>query len=667
MKMIQLFGLAVILLCNTVQADWIDNFDGNEPNQAVWTFVNPLGDGSLTMADGAVLINVPPRRNHDVWVPNEALRLTADFQNVDFTIETRFTSAVSTEYQMQGLIVEQDSDDFIRFDVSSSGSSVGLYAAHFVNGTANRVLNTTISKATSYYLRINRQANQWTLNYSYDGTQWLNAAGFTRAMAVSSAGIYAGNFESTNSSAPRFTAAADYFRSSVAPLRRGTNQFGMIVNAAGYGVVTKNPDEKNYNAGDQVTLTAVPNAGSVFNGWNGAVGGSNNPVVLTVTGNHVVTAAFGPANGDVQVQIWYGQHQVFGRLGTPQRRIDILGNVTNPDYVESLKYSLNGGPLLPLSIGTANQRLSNLGDFDVEIFCTDLLPAPAQNNIQIIATDMNGKTAAASVICEYQKSTVWPLPYDINWSSVTDISDVAQIVDGRWVLDANGVTVAAQGYDRSIAIGDANTWRDYEVTVPITVHTSYHILDQIGGEPEVGFVMRWTGHYPKTSEQPVVGVSPIGSSVLFFWSGPYSGNWCIYDHHYQIVSQSSAPGVLQPGITYIFKMRVETIPNVGGLYRFKVWQSGQTEPSAWLLQQQESMADPQYGSVLLLAHHVDATFGNIIITGLGYDLNGNGSVDFADFNVLCSHWLDTGQNIFGDFNHDGKVDFADFAKFTGNW
>ena len=133
--MVRLFGLAVILFCDTVQADWVDNFDGNEPNQAVWTFVNPLGDGSFAMTGGGMSINVPPRTNHDIEVPIEAPRLMADFNNVNFTIETKFNSLVTLGYQMQGLLIQQDLNNFIRFDVAHNGSNVYLYAAYFSGGT----------------------------------------------------------------------------------------------------------------------------------------------------------------------------------------------------------------------------------------------------------------------------------------------------------------------------------------------------------------------------------------------------------------------------------------------------------------------------------------------------------------------------------------------------
>jgi hypothetical protein len=50
------------------------------------------------------------------------------------------------------------------------------------------------------------------------------------------------------------------------------------------------------------------------------------------------------------IDIWYGSTQYFGYVGMPQRQINILGNVTDPDDTDplvveivSLTYTLNGG------------------------------------------------------------------------------------------------------------------------------------------------------------------------------------------------------------------------------------------------------------------------------------------------------------------------------------
>ena len=53
------------------------------------------------------------------------------------------------------------------------------------------------------------------------------------------------------------------------------------------------------------------------------------------------------------INVWYGSQQYFGQVGNPQRWVNILGSVSNPDEeVVSLNYSLNGGSWQPLSVGS---------------------------------------------------------------------------------------------------------------------------------------------------------------------------------------------------------------------------------------------------------------------------------------------------------------------------
>ncbi len=58
------------------------------------------------------------------------------------------------------------------------------------------------------------------------------------------------------------------------------------------GTVTVDPDQAEYNEGTQVTLTAVPNPGQRFVNWSGDLAGSNNPVVITMDSDRVITANF---------------------------------------------------------------------------------------------------------------------------------------------------------------------------------------------------------------------------------------------------------------------------------------------------------------------------------------------------------------------------------------
>jgi hypothetical protein len=70
---------------------------------------------------------------------------------------------------------------------------------------------------------------------------------------------------------------------------------------------------------------------------------------------------------------------------------------------------------------------------------------------------------------------------------------------------------------------------------------------------------------------------------------------------------------LDLGVRYIFKMRVQTVPGQGGSYRLKVWRDGDPEPSSWNLTAEGGEFDIQSGSFLPVAHHTDASFGNVSV------------------------------------------------------
>jgi hypothetical protein len=61
-------------------------------------------------------------------------------------------------------------------------------------------------------------------------------------------------------------------------------------------------------------------------------------------------------------------------------------------------------------------------------------------------------------------------------------------------------------------------------------------------------------------------------------------------------------------------MRSETLPQRKCYYyRLKVWKLGEPEPARWDFEGAGKSGTLTTGSVVLDAHHVDATFGNISI------------------------------------------------------
>jgi hypothetical protein len=69
------------------------------------------------------------------------------------------------------------------------------------------------------------------------------------------------------------------------------------------------------------------------------------------------------------------------------------------------------------------------------------------------------------------------------------------------------------------------------------------------------------------------------------------------------------------GETYIFKMRVQTDTDGAHRYWLKVWPASGTEPGGWTVEGTAPAGDQplSQGSLLLVAHHVDASFGDITV------------------------------------------------------
>lgn len=328
------------------------------------------------------------------------------------------------------------------------------------------------------------------------------------------------------------------------------------------------------------------------------------------------------------IDVWHGTDQTFGQPGDAQKWINILGNVSDQDgSVSSLAYSLNGDPTISLSMGPDNRRLARDGDFNIDLDREDL--NDGQNEVIINATDNDGNTSNATVTVTYDSSSTWPLPYSIDWSNVTNLQEVVQVVDGDWDFTVSGARPKSQedvDYDRVLAIGDID-YTDYEITVPFTVH--WIDPEGFGGlsvSPGFGIIFRWQGHTdsPVNCSQPHCGWLPSGASAWYDigQSGPL-----------KLGGASNHNITINEGDTYYWKMRVETIADVGPNYSLKVWESSQNEPDNWTLTKQRGLSDLSNGSPIVVAHHVDLTVGDITIEPLVQDshylgLNsfGNGSI-----------------------------------------
>ena len=202
-----------------------DSFDSPSLNTTLWTFVNPTGDAVLTMDGTAATINLPAQTTHDPWIDgNGSIRLMQNISNSDFQVQVRFQSNVEIGNQDEGILVQQDANDFLRFDVFNDGTNVRLFAAG-INGNNAIVFTSGVINVQQapIWLQLQRSGNNWIGAWSTDGVKFNPGFSASFSLTVNSIGPFAGNANSDVSNSPGFTAIVDYFFNLASPL---SNQDG---------------------------------------------------------------------------------------------------------------------------------------------------------------------------------------------------------------------------------------------------------------------------------------------------------------------------------------------------------------------------------------------------------------------------------------------------------
>jgi hypothetical protein len=199
-----------------------DNFNEQTLNTSLWKFVNPAGDGSYSLNGTHLLLAVPGGSNHDPafgGVDNTA-RVVQPVGNTDFAVQVRFDSIPDTQYQFQGIVVEQDAANFLRFQIGSTGSALVVNASTILGGieTVRRGGPVTVNGTpSSLWLRVRKSGDTWTQAWSQDGSHWQVVGSFKQALTLADIGPFAGNYNDVPSAAPVFTAAVNYFRNIPVP------------------------------------------------------------------------------------------------------------------------------------------------------------------------------------------------------------------------------------------------------------------------------------------------------------------------------------------------------------------------------------------------------------------------------------------------------------------
>lgn len=367
-------------------------------------------------------------------------------------------------------------------------------------------------------------------------------------------------------------------------------------------------------------MNRIPPGISSFH-WNGS--SAQWLAMLAVLTLSAPFAPGSPAESAGPIDVWYGDRQRIGHLGTAQDDFNLLGHIESWRELDTLGWSLNEQAEVPLSF-RAYRRLAADGDFNADIPLGRL--RMGENSVKLNARWRDGHTASRTItiVRESGRST---LPCTIRWSTVSNLQDVGQCVDGRWHLTPDGLRTTIIGYDRIFLIGETS-WRDYDVRTSIRVHGS----PDVSLSPGVGLIPRFTGHIvggPRhfPSGQPKWGYLPFGAIGWLRWESRSS----------PLVPQAQFfPGSegrridlghvpFSPGTLHAVRMTCQTLPddaNGRGVtrYRFKVWPAATPEPDAWTWEQiQTSATALRKGGVALLAHKLDVTFGDVTILPLSQE------------------------------------------------
>lgn len=656
-----------------------DDFNAAALNGTLWSIVDPVGDAWVQLigggtSDAVLQIALPAGPSHDAWIDNRSIRILQPAQDVDFEVEAKFQSVLSQQYQSEGIIVQGTDGRWVRFDFYHSGSGFRGFAATFAPPQTPNVRNdVSIQGAADLYMRVQRQGSLLTQSLSYDGSSWTTLASFDYALTVTDVGVFAGNHFGTNGVSPAFDCRVDYFFNTAFAIvpeddpsvdLAPPSLSNLQVDPAATSIrVTWDTDEPT-NGRVEYGQTPSYELGSFAN-LTLSTHHDVNVLGLTPDNTYYLRVLSADAAGNVSdqelvvatdaasgigapvINVWYGDHQRFGQLGVPQPFANILGNVSDPQGVAGLTYRLNGGPAMPLSRGPDNRRLALLGDFNAELELSEL--NPGANQLLLTAWDAQGNAGQKEVTVEYFDGTSWPRDYTIDWSSVSQVPDVAQVVDGLWSLESDSVRPVVLDYDRLIGIGDL-TWDDYEIEVPIRMH----FIDPAGFEPPstaplVGLILRWPGHQDWDGSQPRWGFLPLGGLAMFRWN-----RLEIMGSAGSLIAQDNSGKTLSLEVPYILKFRVE-----GHTYSFKAWMQGTPEPLAWDLVADDPLG-PTHGSALLVAHHVDVSFGDVTVRPGPFAPPGALEIDSIDVtpgdNWAIVSWQ-TNQPA------QGRVDFGTTASY----
>lgn len=196
-----------------------DGFNSKNLNAAVWTFLAPNG-GGYTMSGTHLRLNVHAWKNHDPAFAGDlpqmdnAVRVRQAMGAEDFTVIVRFDTVPFSGYSFEGVIVEQDDQHYLRFQLGAAPDNSLVCNVDFIIAgqtiTGPRVDGIAVL-TSSFWMSVGRAGGVWSYAYSLDGVNWVPVGTFSQPVEGKFIGPFAGNYSDTPGAAPAFYALVNSF------------------------------------------------------------------------------------------------------------------------------------------------------------------------------------------------------------------------------------------------------------------------------------------------------------------------------------------------------------------------------------------------------------------------------------------------------------------------
>jgi hypothetical protein len=196
-----------------------DDFSAGVLDEGLWTVTDQPGVGDISFAgvgtdDVRLVLDVPAGERYDPYDETGALSVKQSVANESFEVVTAFTAAPAEDSQGQGILVEQDADNWLTFDTYRNYlGEVRVFIGGTANGETADLLYHT-AEGSPDHLRMTRIADDWAFAISEDGGDWTEIGAVSFALDVAAIGPM------SYSSGPLLgnTTEVDYFFNTASPI-----------------------------------------------------------------------------------------------------------------------------------------------------------------------------------------------------------------------------------------------------------------------------------------------------------------------------------------------------------------------------------------------------------------------------------------------------------------